>query len=260
MKIVRFSDQGQKSYGILSENEISEISTPSGNWDPGSFERTGRRFDLTAVNLLAPVEPSKIICIGLNYRSHAEEVKLPLPERPVIFIKPSTSVAGPGATILHPRQSHRVDYEAELGVVIGREAFQIDASRALGYVLGYTCANDITARDLQPARGQWTYSKGFDTFCPLGPVIETEIGNPEELHVSGYLNGVLVQSAPTSEHIFPVAELISFISNCMTILPGDVIITGTPSGIGPLRPGDEFIVEIGGIGRLKSVMGEKPSV
>ena len=124
-------------------------------------------------------------------------------------------------------------------------------------MLGYTCANDITARDLQPARGNWTYAKSFDTFCPLGPVLETAIKNPEGLHINGYLNGELKQSAPTSHHIFTVAELISFISDCMTLLPGDVIITGTPAGIGRLNPGDEFVVEIEGIGRLKSIMGKK---
>lgn len=258
MKIVRFSCQGETGYGILEDNEISEVLKPSGDWDIKRLKPTGRRFKATAVRLLAPVEPSKIICIGLNYRSHATEVKLPLPEQPVIFIKPSTSVIGPEETIRYPKQSRRVDYEAELGVVIGREACRVEVSQALNYALGYTCANDITARDLQPARGQWTYSKGFDTFCPLGPVVETSIDNPENLHVKGYLNGTLKQSAPTSEHIFSVAELISFISNCMTLLPGDVIITGTPSGIGRLNPGDEFIVEIGGIGRLRSVMGDKP--
>lgn len=260
MKIVRFSYQGKTGYGALNENEIKVFDKPAGDWDLAKLNFTGERLDLSAVKLLAPVEPTKVVSLGLNYSSHAEEVKLPLPEEPILFIKPDTSVIGPDEVISFPKQSRRVDYEAELGVVIGRKAFHVDTADALDYVLGYTCANDVTARDLQPARGQWTYSKSFDTFCPLGPVVETEIKNPEGLHVKGYRNGELVQSAPTADHIFPVAELINFISSCMTLLPGDVIITGTPSGIGRLNPGDEFVVDIEGIGRLKSIMGEKPAV
>ena len=217
MKIVRFSKPDQAGYGILEGDEIIEILKPAGDWDVESLKPAGKRYDPATVKLLAPVEPSKIICLGLNYRSHAEEVKLPLPKRPIIFLKPPTAVTGPGETIRYPEKSRRVDYEAELGVVIGRKAYQVAPSQALDYVLGYTCANDITARDLQPARGNWTYAKSFDTFCPLGPVLETAIKNPEGLHINGYLNGELKQSAPTSHHIFTVAELISFISDCMTL-------------------------------------------
>jgi 2-keto-4-pentenoate hydratase/2-oxohepta-3-ene-1,7-dioic acid hydratase in catechol pathway len=167
-------------------------------------------------------------------------------------MKPSTAVIGPEESIHYPTQSNRVDYEAELAVVIGRSAYRVEADEALDYVFGYTCANDVTARDKQPAKGQWTYAKGFDTFCPLGPVIETAIDDPESLILKGYLNGDLVQETSTGDHVFTVARIIEFVSGCMTLLPGDVIMTGTPSGIGPLNPGDQFTVEIDKVGSLNN--------
>lgn len=252
MKIVRYLHQGKVGYGELSGDSIYVIDH-LGEESHGIELRPGEiTVRLEEVKLLSPCLPGKVICIGLNYRSHAEEMGLTLPTEPVLFMKPTTAVIGPEETIVCPHQSRRVDYEAELGLVIGRRAYMVKEKEALDYVLGYTCANDVTARDLQPAAGQWTYSKSFDTFCPLGPVIQTEVGNPEELTIKGYLNGKEVQSCSTADHIFTVARLIAYISGCMTLLPGDVIMTGTPSGIGPMHPGDRFEVFIQGIGRLSN--------
>jgi 2-keto-4-pentenoate hydratase/2-oxohepta-3-ene-1,7-dioic acid hydratase in catechol pathway len=252
LKLVRFLFNQKIHYGKISGDQVIELSEPGEDWSAGQFEETGRQFEFAAVRLLSPCLPSKIVCLGLNYRSHAEEMKLVLPDAPILFLKPSTSVIGPGEAIVYPPQSRRVDYESELGVVIGRPAYRIDRAEALNYVFGYTCANDITARDKQPADGQWTYAKGFDTFCPLGPVIETAIKDPENLHIKGFLNGRLVQETSTADHYFSVAEIIEYVSGCMTLLPGDIIMTGTPSGIGPLLPGDRFEVVIEGIGSLQN--------
>jgi 2-keto-4-pentenoate hydratase/2-oxohepta-3-ene-1,7-dioic acid hydratase in catechol pathway len=251
LKFVRFDHNGQQRCGCLeADHLIRELNKPGDDWCQYEPSKNGREYELSAVKLLAPCQPSKIICLGLNYRSHAAEMKFELPRVPIIFIKPSTAVIGPRQAIKLPPQSRRVDYESELGVVIGRLAYRINKNQALEYVFGYTCANDVTARDKQPAQGQWTYAKSFDTFCPLGPVIETAIANPENLQIKGYLNNNLVQESSTADHIFTVAEIIAFVSGCMTLLPGDVIITGTPSGIGPLTPGDQFSIEIEEIGTL----------
>ncbi len=252
LKLVRFLDKQVVRFGRLEDERIFELNDPGSDWIVGQLSETGRHFDAAAVKPLSPCLPSKIVCLGLNYCSHAEEMNYPLPRKPIIFLKPSTSVIGPGEMILYPPQSRRVDYEAELGVVIGRRTYRVSSSKALDHVIGYTAANDITARDKQPKEGQWTYAKSFDTFCPLGPVIETGIENPESLVVRGYLNGKLVQEAPTADHYFNVADIIEFISGCMTLLPGDVILTGTPAGIGSLNPGDIFEVDIDGIGTLKN--------
>ncbi len=252
MKLARYLVNNREKYGIVDGEELREIKAPSGDWNLAERMESGPVAGLSEVKLLAPCRPSKIICLGLNYRSHAEELNLALPEKPILFMKPSTTVIGPDQDILYPPQSKRVDYEAELGVVIGRRAYRVERSGALDYILGYTCANDVTARDKQPPDGQWTYAKSFDTFCPLGPVIETEIEDPESLTVTGLLNGRVVQQAPTADHLFTVAEIIEYVSGCMTLLPGDVIMTGTPSGIGPFEPGDEFEVKIDGIGSLRN--------
>ncbi len=251
MKLLRFTDHnGATGYGSLENETIIELSQPGIDWLKMPFKKTGRVFDLQQVKLLAPCLPSKAICLGLNYRSHAEEMGHPLPDAPILFMKPSTAVIGPGETIICPPESRRVDYEAELAVVMGRKTYRVRREEALQHVFGYTCGNDVTARDKQPADGQWTYAKGFDTFCPLGPVIETAIDDPETLILQGFLNGKLVQESSTQDHHFSVAEIIEFVSHCMTLLPGDVIMTGTPSGIGPLKPGDNFMVKIEGIGAL----------
>jgi 2-keto-4-pentenoate hydratase/2-oxohepta-3-ene-1,7-dioic acid hydratase in catechol pathway len=206
--------------------------------------------------VLAPCTPSKVAAVGLNYYSHAEELKMPIPSEPLLFLKPSTSVIGPGDNIVYPDSSERVDYEAELGVVIKTKAYGVPLARAQDYVLGYTCFNDVTARDLQKKDGQWTRAKGFDTFSIIGPHIETEL-DPGNTTVEAYLNGELRQRGNTNDLIFPVLALISFISHIMTLLPGDVIATGTPSGIGPMNPGDTVEIKVAGIGRLRNYVVKK---
>jgi len=203
------------------------------------------------VRLLSPCLPSKIVCLGLNYRSHVEETKLPLPTVPLIFLKPSTAVIGPDDEIVLPRLSRRVDYEGELGMVIGRKAKDVPEDKAREHVIGYTCLNDVSERHNQAEDGQWTRAKGYDTFAPIGPCIETEV-DPDNLKLETYLNGELRQSANTSDLIFAVSKLISFVSSVMTLLPGDIIATGTPSGIGRVNPGDVVEVRIEGIGTLRN--------
>ena len=189
----------------------------------------------------------------LNYRDHAHELGLEIPEEPVLFLKPATTIIGPGESVICPRTSSRVDYEAELGVVVKDRTRNISPEEAPDHILGYTCANDVTARDLQKKDGQWTRAKSFDTFCPVGPWIETDL-DPGNLLIQSYLNGERRQSSRTSQLIFSVHELVSFISGIMTLEPGDLIITGTPAGIGPMKPGDEIEVRIEGIGSLKNIV------
>lgn len=246
MKIIRYSYQNKPGYGILAEDVVRPLAAPP----YAGLHETGERLPVAAVRLLAPCEPSKIIALGLNYRDHAEEMRLALPEEPLIFMKPSTSVIGPGEAIVYPRQSRRVDFEAELAVVIGRRAYQISAAEAGAYILGYTCCNDVTARDLQKKDGQFTRSKSFDTFAPVGPWIETAPADPEKITVEAFVNGQRRQHSHTGNLIFGVATLVSFISHIMTLLPGDVISTGTPSGVGPLQPGDYVEIRLAGIGSL----------
>ena len=203
------------------------------------------------IRLLPPCLPSKVVALGVNYRSHGEEMKSSIPAEPLIFIKPSTSVIGTEENIVYPEQSKRVDYEGELGVVIKSITKNVPREKALDYVLGYTCVNDVTARDLQVKDGQWTRSKGFDTFCPVGPCIETEL-DPADLALETVLNGEIRQRTRTSELVFPVDILVSFISHVMTLLPGDIIATGTAGGIGPMQPGDIVEVKIEGIGTLRN--------
>jgi len=212
---------------------------------------TGEEIPAAAVRLLAPVIPSKVVCVGRNYVEHAAEMGGEVPEEPVIFLKPSTSVIGPGDPIPYPRLSERVDHEGELGVVIGRLARRVKTEEAGRYILGFTCGNDVTARDLQRRDGQWTRGKGFDGFCPLGPWVETEF-DPADAAVECRLNGALRQSARTSALTFGPAELVAFVSAVMTLLPGDVILTGTPAGVGPMTVGDRVEVEVEGIGVLEN--------
>jgi 2-keto-4-pentenoate hydratase/2-oxohepta-3-ene-1,7-dioic acid hydratase in catechol pathway len=206
--------------------------------------------------LLAPVQPSKIVCVGLNYRDHAAEQGKALPEEPLIFIKPSTSVIGHGETILAPEWAGRVDHEAELGVVIGRTARDVRAARAYDYILGLTCVNDVTARELQNRDGQYTRSKGFDTFAPIGPAIAVGLDG-RDLRVQGFVNGQVRQDSRTRELIFTIPEVVQFISSVMTLLPGDIIATGTPSGIGPIRPGDQVTVHVEGVGALTNPVAQR---
>ncbi|HHL39430.1 MAG TPA: FAA hydrolase family protein [Deltaproteobacteria bacterium] len=200
--------------------------------------------------LLAPVLPSKIVAIGLNYKAHAAEFDKELPQEPMLFLKPPTAVTGPGGEIVYPsHMSRRVDYEGELAVVMGREARGVGVDEAAGYILGYTCFNDVTARDLQGRDVQYTRAKGFDTFAPMGPWIETEL-DPRDVRIETFLNGSKRQDCSTADMIFDCFELVSFVSRVMTLLPGDVIATGTPSGVGRMKPGDEVEVRIEGIGSL----------
>ena len=239
MKLVRF----QTEQGIFSGFIEGDVIVPGGA-NPGQGEER-----LSNVRLLAPCSPSKIVAVGLNYRDHAEELNMKLPEEPLLFLKPSSSVIGPGDSVIMPRQSARVDYEAELAIVIGKEARRVPEKDAGAVILGYTCLNDVTARDLQSKDGQWTRAKGFDTFCPIGPWIDTDI-DPADLKIDLLLNGVTKQSSRTSNLIFSPNKLVEFITSVMTLYPGDVIATGTTSGIGPMANGDTVEVRIEGIGSL----------
>ena len=216
------------------------------------------RGGLDGVKITAPVRPPKIVCVGLNYRRHAAEVNKPLPAEPLLFIKPSTSVLDPAAAIKLPPGVGRVDYEAELAIVIGRRAHRVQAARAWDYILGLTCLNDVTARDLQNKESQYTRCKGFDTFAPLGPCIATGL-NGEPRMVEGWLNGQRRQGSSTADLIFPIEHLVEFITFVMTLEPGDVISTGTPSGIGEMKAGDVVSVKVEGIGELTNpVEAEAP--
>jgi len=250
MRIVRFELTGRTGYGILEGEKISILwSTPYGD---GLKNTVGETVSLPAVKLLAPCEPTKIIALGLNYRDHAAEFGHPIPDEPLIFLKPSTAVIGPDEDIVYPAISRRVDYEAELAVVIGRPCRNVPPEEIRDYILGYTCFNDVTARDLQKKDGQFTRSKSFDTFAPLGPWIETEIPDPDNLTVEAYLNGERRQHSSTRNQVFSVATLVAFISRVMTLLPGDVIATGTPAGVGPMQPGDVAEIRLEGIGTLRN--------
>ena len=247
MKIVRFTAGGKVKYGTLSGESIQAIEGKPFRY----IKPVDHRYHLSEVRLLSPCIPSKIVALGLNYRSHAEETNNPIPEAPLIFIKPPTAVIGPEDNIVYPPSSTRVDYECELGVVIKKPARRVPQEDALSYVLGYTCFNDVTARDLQRKDGQWTRAKGFDTFAPVGPCIETEL-DPGDVTLETYLNGECKQRGNTRDLIFSVPILISFISEIMTLLPGDIIATGTPSGIGPMYPGDTVEIKIEPIGTLRN--------
>ena len=210
--------------------------------------------EISIKKILPPVMPSKVVCVGLNYRDHAKELGFDLPREPLIFLKPGSAVIGHLDNILYPAQSERVDYEAELAIAISGRCSKVSPEEAVDYILGYTCLNDVTARDLQIKDGQWTRAKSFDTFCPIGPWIETEISDPHNLDIRLVLNGVTKQASNTSNLIFSVMELISRISHIMTLNEGDVIATGTPSGIGPMNRGDKVSVEIDGIGALENTL------
>jgi 2-keto-4-pentenoate hydratase/2-oxohepta-3-ene-1,7-dioic acid hydratase in catechol pathway len=247
MKIVRFAAGGSAKYGLLRDETIAAIrGRPFHN-----IKLTGEFHRLKQVRLLAPCRPSKIVALGLNYRRHVGELNMSLPNAPLIFLKPSTAVIGPDDRIVYPSASARVDYEGELAVVIKRLAKRVAVKDAPEYVLGYTCFNDVTARDIQEHDKQWTRAKSFDTFAAIGPWIETEL-DPGNVIVETYLNGELKQRDNTSDLIYPVPELVSFISGIMTLLPGDVIATGTPSGVGPMHPGDTVEVRITAIGTLRN--------
>ena len=247
MQIVRFRAGGKTRYGGLEGASVVEYSgTP---WSV--FRRGRRRYALRQVLLLAPTVPSKIVAVGLNYRDHAVEMNMPLPEEPRIFLKPVSAIVGPDDPIVLPPQSARVEHEAELAVVMKRRCHNVAAERARDYVLGYTCLNDVTARDIQARDRGPTRAKAFDTFCPLGPCIATDI-DPNAATVEALVNGIVRQSGSTKDFVFPVEDLIARVSEVMTLLPGDVIATGTPAGVGPLHAADRVEIRIDGVGVLKN--------
>jgi 2-keto-4-pentenoate hydratase/2-oxohepta-3-ene-1,7-dioic acid hydratase in catechol pathway len=254
MKIVRFKSGDTSGYGVIENNKIHEITGSVFN----DFKKTQNVFEFSDVKLLTPVEPSKIIGIGLNYKDHASEMNLPIPQEPILFMKTPTSIIADKESIVYPSGVGQLDYEAELAIIIKKKAKDVPQKKAKDYILGYTCTNDITARDIQIKDGQWARSKSFDTFCPLGPYIVNNDIDPNNLDIKLYLNGSLKQSSNTNNFIFDVSYLVSFISGIMTLLPGDVISAGTPSGVGPMTIGDEVTVEIEKIGRITNyVVGPK---
>ncbi len=255
MKFIRFSTPGEPArFGWVFEDRVGMVEgTPF-----GEFRRSEASLSLDSVRLLAPLQPSKIICVGRNYVEHAKEHGAEVPEVPLLFLKPPSSVIGPGDTILLPPQSSQVEHEAELVVVFGRRGRWIASEKAMDYVLGYTVGNDVTARDLQRRDGQWTRAKGFDTFCPLGPWIETEF-DPADALITCHVNGEMRQMASSRDMVFQIRQLIAFASSIMTLEPGDIMMTGTPAGVGPLNAGDRVEVAIEGIGKLENtVTAEQP--
>ena len=273
MRIARFAVGDEVRYGIVDEDaappadgdgngdgtvsagaglSVSEISGHPFGPNPDGVKLTGARYPVADVRLLAPVLPSKIVAVGRNYVEHARELGNEPPAEPLIFLKPSTSVIGPGDPIVRPdKLSERVDFEGELAIVFGRLCRDVPAARVPEVIFGYTCANDVTARDLQAKDGQWARAKGFDTFCPLGPWIETGL-DPADVQLTTTVNGEVKQDSRTSLLIFDIATLVSYVTAVMTMLPGDVLLTGTPAGVGPLVAGDDVAVTIEGIGSLAS--------
>ncbi len=266
VRIARFTTDDDPAYGVVS-GDLDEYGQPAEDsvvvelsGDPlyAGVQPTQTEHRLSDVRLLAPVIPrSKVVAVGRNYAAHAAELGNDVPEEPLIFLKPNTAVIGPGDQVFYPPQSERVDYEGELAVVIGRICRDVPAEQATDVIFGYTIANDVTARDLQKKDGQWSRAKGFDSFCPLGPWIENDL-DPQTfadgVSIQTHLNGDLVQDGSTKDLIFDIPTLIAYISSVMTLLPGDVILTGTPEGIGPMQPGDEVEVSIGGLGALTNTV------
>ncbi|MDP8960184.1 MAG: fumarylacetoacetate hydrolase family protein [Actinomycetota bacterium] len=248
--VVRFSEppSQQPSYGVVEDGKVAIIEP-----HPFTLHRpTGRALPLDDVRLLAPVIPSKIVCVGRNYPDHARELGGEVGDEPLIFLKPSTAVIGPYDPIRYPAQlTNELHYEGELAVVIGRLTHQTPPEQARDAIFGFTCGNDVTARDLQRKDGQWTRAKGFDTFCPLGPAIATDL-DPGRARVRTYLDGELRQDGSTADMVFDVDAIVSHVSQVMTLLPGDVVLSGTPAGVGPIEPGQTVRVEIEGIGVLEN--------
>ncbi len=252
MRIARFTISDKIAYGVVDgdTDDPESLTVNAIDGHPfAPFERTSARIALSDVRLLPPVLPHKVLGIGKNYAEHARELGGEPPTTPVMFLKPSTTVIGPNESVVLPTQSGQVEFEGEIAVVVGRLARDVPAARVADVVLGYTCANDVTARDLQRSDGQWTRAKGFDTFCPLGPWIETE-ADPDALAVETTVNGDVRQSAPASDMVHSITDLVVFVSSVMTLIPGDVILTGTPAGVGPLADGDRVSVSVAGVGRL----------
>ncbi|MBK9436096.1 MAG: fumarylacetoacetate hydrolase family protein [Actinobacteria bacterium] len=254
MRIARYRFEQDVAYGIVDGEQIREIAgTPFP--EVAGIEVTGVEHHIDEVDLLAPVLPTKIIAVAKNYADHAREMGGEVPAEPMIFLKPSTAVIGPESVIRLPEQSRQVEHEAELAVVIGRLCKDVPEHRVPEVILGYTCANDVTARDLQAVDGQWGRAKGFDTFCPLGPWIATDI-DPDDLAIECEVNEQIRQDGNTADMVRSIPELVAWISSVMTLVPGDVILTGTPAGVGPLRNGDTVTVTIEGIGTLDNIVSD----
>ena len=247
MWLCRVQVAGTPRWGVVESGRIRLLDGPP--W--AGLRGVGTDLPLDGAPLLPPCEPTKIVCVGLNYRAHAAEMGKELPAEPLLFLKAPSALLAPGGSVELPRQSRRVEHEGELAVVIGRRARQVPISHALEHVLGYTCADDVTARDIQRQEKVYARAKGFDTFCPVGPWLETEVADPQSLELALRVNGEQRQRGSTGDMIFTVAELVAFISSVMTLEPGDLISTGTPPGVGPLTAGDRVEVEIGGIGTLR---------
>ncbi len=247
MRLIRYRYRGEVGFGVVEEGRVRRLLLP-----PWAGREVGEVVaSLTEVQLLPPVRPGKIVAVGRNYAAHAAEMGNEVPTAPLLFLKAPSSVIGPGEPILLPPQSAEVHHEAELAVVLGHRCRDLAPQEAAGVILGYTCANDVTARDLQRRDGQWARAKSFDTFCPLGPWIETDL-DPTDVAVRCWVNGELRQEGRTAQMVFPVLELVAYVSQMMTLEPGDVILTGTPAGVGPLQAGDRVVVEVEGIGRLEN--------
>ena len=252
----------KKFYRIEHDGAPRHAVEEGGRWrllegDLFGRHETGDEIASTGHRLLAPVTPSKMVCIGLNYKDHAAEQNKPLPEWPLMFIKPSTAAIGPGDTIVIPPGIGRVDHEAEVGVVIGRRATKVSERDAHQYVFGLICFNDVSARGLQQKGYQYTHAKGFDTFAPLGPCIAAGVDHRGSagIGIEGWVNGQRRQNSTTAQLVFSIDYLIAYITNVMTLLPGDVVATGTPSGVGPLQPGDEVTIKVAGVGELTNPVG-----
>jgi 2-keto-4-pentenoate hydratase/2-oxohepta-3-ene-1,7-dioic acid hydratase in catechol pathway len=242
------SKDSSSRWGVIDGEQIQEISGPPWNL----WSRTSQSWPLAKTRLLAPAEPSKVVCVGRNYAAHAAELGNEVPKEPLIFLKPSSSIIGPDEPIVLTPYSQRVEHEGELALIVGRRCSQLtDSEDPLSYIIGYTCLNDVTARDIQKNEVQFTRAKGFDTFCPVGPSIETQL-DPTNVLVETHVNGARRQSSSTSLMIYPVPSLVRFISRMMTLLPGDLIATGTPAGVGPLVAGDIAEVSVAGIGVLRN--------
>lgn len=259
MKFVRFQTRKEPPLTgwLLDGEDASSIGLLEGSiFD--SFRRMEADIPLETVHLLAPIIPSKIICIGRNYAAHAREHSVDVPDVPLLFLKPPSSLIGPGDTIYLPPQSQQIEHEGELVVVIGQKGRWIPPEEANNYILGYTIGNDVTARDLQRRDGQWTRGKGFDTFCPIGPWIATDF-DPSDALITCHVNGEMRQMASTRDMVFNIRQLIAYASSVMTLEPGDLLFTGTPAGVGPLTPGDIVEITIEGLGILRNSVAEEPA-
>ncbi len=244
MRIAKIIYKKKKKWGILEDDSIIILKEPPFN----SFKLTKEKIPLSKVKFLVPASPTKIVLVGLNYKDHAKELKMRLPKEPIIFLKPPSTLIAHKESIIYPKGVKRLDYEAEVAVVIKKKVKGISPQRVREYILGYTCLNDVTARNLQKKDIQWTRAKSFDTFCPCGPYVNTDFSG--NLRIRTYLNGVLKQDSSTSNFIFPIEKLVSFISKIMTLYPGDIVSTGTPSGIGPMKGGDAIEIVVDGISPL----------